>query len=221
MFIGPTWVPPGSCRPQIGPMLAQWNLLSGSRTVMSTLWGIFHKDPYEFLNLRALKIAMLYKNYIPQCMGAIFCVEFQRGPYPYIERFDFYKKNEILRALRFKSPEVFLKRPQAHAGDGQAATSFMTACTYIWAPFQYKDRLSRGGDFHDRDKRSWDCLIFIMGIPILARQRFYIDSPHCSTCWYCCAYKFPCSFYTQLKEKKVKCDLDQIRRWCPMMSWCD
>ena len=26
----PTWGPPGSCRPQMGPMLAPWTLLSGS-----------------------------------------------------------------------------------------------------------------------------------------------------------------------------------------------
>ena len=29
-FIGPTWGPPGSCRSQMGPMLATWTLLSGS-----------------------------------------------------------------------------------------------------------------------------------------------------------------------------------------------
>ena len=29
-FVGPTWGPPGSCRPQMGPMLAPWTLLSGS-----------------------------------------------------------------------------------------------------------------------------------------------------------------------------------------------
>ena len=28
-FKGPTWSPPGSCRPQMGPMLAPWTLLSG------------------------------------------------------------------------------------------------------------------------------------------------------------------------------------------------
>ena len=28
-FMGPTWDPPGSCRPQMGPMLAPWILLSG------------------------------------------------------------------------------------------------------------------------------------------------------------------------------------------------
>ena len=29
-FMGPTWGPPGSCRSQMGPMLAPWTLLSGS-----------------------------------------------------------------------------------------------------------------------------------------------------------------------------------------------
>ena len=28
-FMGPTWGPPGSCLPQMGPMLAPWTLLSG------------------------------------------------------------------------------------------------------------------------------------------------------------------------------------------------
>ena len=28
-FMGPTWGPPGSCHPQVGPMLAPWILLSG------------------------------------------------------------------------------------------------------------------------------------------------------------------------------------------------
>ena len=36
------------------------------------------KNAYELLNLKALKISMLYKNHIFQCMGKIFCVEFQR-----------------------------------------------------------------------------------------------------------------------------------------------
>ena len=28
-FMGPTWGPPRSCRPQVGPILAPWTLLSG------------------------------------------------------------------------------------------------------------------------------------------------------------------------------------------------
>ena len=30
-FTWPTWGPPGSCRPQVSPMLAPWTLLSGTR----------------------------------------------------------------------------------------------------------------------------------------------------------------------------------------------
>ena len=28
-FMGPTWGPPGSCQPQMGPMLVPWTFLSG------------------------------------------------------------------------------------------------------------------------------------------------------------------------------------------------
>ena len=33
-FMGPTYGPPESCQPQMGPMLAQWTLLSGSVSKM-------------------------------------------------------------------------------------------------------------------------------------------------------------------------------------------
>ena len=36
-FMGPTWGPPGSCRPQMGPMLDPWTLLSGICCCCSTL----------------------------------------------------------------------------------------------------------------------------------------------------------------------------------------
>ena len=46
-----------------------------------TMWpGGHFKNVYELLNLRALKILMLYQNHIFQCMGKVFCVEFQRVP---------------------------------------------------------------------------------------------------------------------------------------------
>ena len=35
-FMGPTWGPPGSCRPQIGPMLTPWTLLSGTAWLAAT-----------------------------------------------------------------------------------------------------------------------------------------------------------------------------------------
>ena len=37
-------------------------------------------NAYELLTLRALKISMFHKRFIFQCMGKIFCVEFQRYP---------------------------------------------------------------------------------------------------------------------------------------------
>ena len=43
------------------------------------------KNTYELFNLyiRALKISMLYKTHIFQCMGKILCVEFQRVPFKF------------------------------------------------------------------------------------------------------------------------------------------
>ena len=38
------------------------------------------KNTYELLNLRALKFSPVNKIHIFQCMGMIFCVEFQRYP---------------------------------------------------------------------------------------------------------------------------------------------
>ena len=34
--MGPTWGPPGSCRPQMGPMLVPWTLLSGDLSDIET-----------------------------------------------------------------------------------------------------------------------------------------------------------------------------------------
>ena len=82
---------------------------AGQHAYMAGGPGVHFKNAYELLNLRALKIAMLYKNCIFQCMGKISCVEFQRYP------LKFHTKDlthtlkecilfgEILRALRFKS----------------------------------------------------------------------------------------------------------------------
>ena len=41
-FMGPTWGPPGPCRPQVGLMLAPWTLLSGITLVpMKQPWVIW------------------------------------------------------------------------------------------------------------------------------------------------------------------------------------
>ena len=43
--MGPKWGPPGSCRPQMGPMLAPWTLLSGCIYVVRNLL-----HPHKFTN---------------------------------------------------------------------------------------------------------------------------------------------------------------------------
>ena len=49
-FIGPAWGPPGSCRPQMGPMLAPWAFLSG----MSALSGDLSTVDIVMAMLRSL-----------------------------------------------------------------------------------------------------------------------------------------------------------------------
>ena len=80
--------------------------------------GVFFKNTYELLNPRALKISMLHKNCISQCMGKIFCMEFQREPLKFHTKYLIHTlkdvllfTGEILRALRFRSSQDFLKCP--------------------------------------------------------------------------------------------------------------
>ena len=91
----------------------QWNALC-------TCFGGSFKNTYELLNLRALKFSPVNKIHIFQCMGTIFCVEFQRVPLkfhtkylPTLWKMQFLNNVEILRALRFKSSSAFLNAPQA------------------------------------------------------------------------------------------------------------
>ena len=42
-FIGRTWCPPGSCRSQVGPMLAPWTLLSGMNCIMVLNFAVVYK----------------------------------------------------------------------------------------------------------------------------------------------------------------------------------
>ena len=73
--------------------------LSLTELTIGALGGRF-KNAYELLNLRALKISMLYKNHIFQCMSMIFCVEFQRVPLKFHTK---YQDVDFIRRWQFKS----------------------------------------------------------------------------------------------------------------------
>ena len=85
------------------------------------------KNIHKLLNLRAPKIALLYKNCIFECMG-IFCVEFQRYPLKFHTKYTtnwwkdmYFFTGEILRALR--AHEYFWNVPLETAVDNDVHLS--------------------------------------------------------------------------------------------------
>ena len=54
-----------------------WECHDQAKMTAKEARGCF-KSTYELVNLTAYKFSTLYKNCIFQCMGKIFCVEFQR-----------------------------------------------------------------------------------------------------------------------------------------------
>ena len=66
------------------------------------------RNTYQLLNLRALKISTLYKNRIFQCMGKIFCVEFQRVPLKFHTKYLTHTLNDMIfiQHLNFKSSYI-------------------------------------------------------------------------------------------------------------------
>ena len=113
-------LPDGTFKP-LGPVLFTQGHYTENVEAMSQWirpWGDF-KNTYVLLNLRALKFSHANKIDIFQCMGKIFCVEFQRYPLkrstqnilPIHWKMWFLCNIEILRALRFKSSHAFLNPP--------------------------------------------------------------------------------------------------------------
>ena len=77
--------------------------------------GLFKK----WLNRNALQILPVYKLHIFQCMGKIFCVEFQRYPLKFHTKFVFVKiKN--LRATSLYLSRQFWNGPQANEDRGRS-----------------------------------------------------------------------------------------------------
>ena len=74
---GPEWI--NSLRPNDAYM-HQWTNLSYVQIMGCHLFGARGAFQNELLNLRALKFSPVNKMHIFQCMGKIFCVEFQRVP---------------------------------------------------------------------------------------------------------------------------------------------
>ena len=63
------------------------------------------KNAQELLNLSALKMSVLYENHLFQCVGKIFCVEFQRVPLKFHTKYLTHtlKNVDFIHRLKFKS----------------------------------------------------------------------------------------------------------------------
>ena len=93
-------------------------ILLGHRPLCWSCPGGHFKNTYELLNLRALKFSHVNTICIFQCMGKIFCVEFQRYLWNSTQnilhihwKISFLYNMDILRALRFKSSYTFFEPP--------------------------------------------------------------------------------------------------------------
>ena len=86
----------------IHPKILSWSLLAN---IYHSGPGGRFKNTYELLNLRALKISKLHKNHIFQCMGKIFCVEFQRVPLKFHTKYLTHtlKDVDFIHIWKFKS----------------------------------------------------------------------------------------------------------------------
>ena len=78
-----------------------WPLRICCYTVSLSPGGRF-KNTYELLNPRALKISKLHKNHIFQCMGKIFCVEFQRVPLKFHSKYLTHTLKDVHSIHRWK-----------------------------------------------------------------------------------------------------------------------
>ena len=105
----------------------KWSYSKNACFLLCWLGGHF-KNTFELLNLRALKFSSMNKIYIFQCTGKIFLWNSAQNIFPIHWKIWFLYNTEILKALRFKSSYVFLKRSPGHRCC--ILRSLVTFCTW-------------------------------------------------------------------------------------------
>ena len=106
--------------------------------VLAQVWsGERFKNAYELLNLRALKFSTLYRIVIFQCMGKIFCVEFQRCPLKFHTKYHTHtlKDAHFIHRWKFKSSQAFLKCPSPPPPPWlhwEATTCILNTISVVW-----------------------------------------------------------------------------------------
>ena len=111
-FHGPTWGPPGSCRPQMGPMLAPWTLLSG------VTWA-------------AVDLRYPTPNWCEHIEAGKKCLTFCRQYFQmHFVRLEFCILIQI--ELKFVPSDRIDKKISNDSGNGMAANRRIYASTWLW-----------------------------------------------------------------------------------------
>ena len=85
-------------------MLKSYHFLVGTPLLYNGWKNLGFRGAFMLLNLRALKISILYKNRIFQHMGMIFCAEFQRYPLKFHTKYLTHTLKDVyfIRSWKFK-----------------------------------------------------------------------------------------------------------------------
>ena len=123
-FMRPTWGPPGSCRPQMGPMLAPWTLLSGT-SYGSVNRGLGLDQPITYTACRWIDVAFWSTILI------------------FAQRRTFY--THIAARGDFPQNQLEAMPPQWHSYGHQAKTvKQIICCQRPWFGDQYKSETFNG-----------------------------------------------------------------------------
>ena len=92
------------CKLFASHLLIIWSLWINRENISCVSGGRF-KNTYELLNQRALKFSYVNKIHIFQCMGKIFCVEFQRYPLKFHSKYLTHTLKDVhfIHRWKFKS----------------------------------------------------------------------------------------------------------------------
>ena len=132
------------------------------------------------VNFKALNFLTLYKSSIFQCLSQILCMELQREPLKFHIRYfaHTFNKTEILRALRFRSSQVFVQCPPPPPPQ-PPPTQILRGCVTIKV-----DCVKVMGRFHQAYRRSDVGTCALGRLPFTQRsftfKRFRHTLPHWS-----------------------------------------
>ena len=110
--MGPTWGPPWSCRPQVGPILAPWTLLSGLALYRrKTITGLVYQPIYASLCFMMRSANGNISSLLALCAGNSPVTGEFPSQRPMMQRFDVFFDLRLNKQLSKQSWGWWLKMP--------------------------------------------------------------------------------------------------------------